>query len=147
MRFGNVYGPRSEQKTSVVAKFIKQALAGETLEIYGDGAQTRDFLFIDDLVDALILATESDFGGEVFQIATSRETTVNEIAFMVRDLMEKYGGKRVNVRYASPLKGEVVRNYSDISKAKALLGFDPKCDLRTGLEKTLQYFLAIPATS
>ncbi len=144
LRFGNVYGPRSKQKTSVIAKFIKQGLAGETLEINGDGAQTRDFLYIDDLLDALILSTASNCGGEVFQIATSQETTVNEIAIMVKEFIEKVAGKIVNIRYTPPLKGEVVRNYSDISKARALLGFDPKYDIRTGLQETVRYFLRIP---
>ena len=60
LRFGNVYGPRSLHKSSVVAKFIRQALDGETLEVYGDGTQTRDFIYIDDLVDALILSSHVD---------------------------------------------------------------------------------------
>ena len=67
LRFGNVYGPGSMHKSSVVAKFIRLAMAGETLEIYGDGSQTRDFIYIDDLVEALMLAaTRAGVGGEVF---------------------------------------------------------------------------------
>jgi len=69
LRFGNVYGPASGHKTSVVAKFIRQALAEEPLEIYGDGSQTRDFIYVDDLIESVILAgTKSGIGGEVFQM-------------------------------------------------------------------------------
>ena len=80
LRFGNVYGPLSGKKDSVVAKFIKQALAGEVLEIYGDGRQTRDFIYVKDLIGAILsAATKPGIGGEIFQIATSKETTVSEM--------------------------------------------------------------------
>ena len=77
LRFGNVYGPGSTHKGSVVAKFIRQALAGETLEIYGDGTQTRDFIYVDDLIKAIWQASRvPNIGGEESQIATNRETTL-----------------------------------------------------------------------
>ncbi len=80
LRFGNVYGPGSKHKTSVIAKFIKLALSGATIEIYGDGSQTRDFIYIDDLVEAIYLSAKSPKAvGEIFQIATSNETTVQEM--------------------------------------------------------------------
>lgn len=79
LRFGNVYGPLSGKRDSVVAKFIKQALAGETVEIYGDGTQTRDFIHVSGLTGAIRLAgTQPGIGGQTFQIATTREHTVNE---------------------------------------------------------------------
>lgn len=81
LRFGNVYGPRSSHKGSVVAKFIRHILAGEDLPIYGDGRQTRDFIYVDDLVNAILLSLDRPaVGGEVFQIATHREHTVDEVA-------------------------------------------------------------------
>ena len=81
LRFGNVYGPGSLHKSSVVAKFIREALNGETLEIYGDGFQTRDFIYVDDLIDAVMLAVNTpNIGGEAFQIATNKETTVGEMS-------------------------------------------------------------------
>jgi UDP-glucose 4-epimerase len=97
LRFGNVYGPRSKHKSSVVAKFFKSALAGETLEIYGDGNQTRDFIYIDDLIQAVILSVKADIGGEVFQIATHKETTVNEIAEKIKSLVKEQSIKQINV--------------------------------------------------
>ena len=78
LRFGNVYGPLSGHKNSVVARFIRQAINGETLEIYGDGYQTRDFINIDDLVRAIRLSEHKpEIGGEAFQIATNKETALS----------------------------------------------------------------------
>lgn len=141
LRFSNVYGPRSEYKDSVVAKFFKQALANEPLEVYGDGNQTRDFIYIYDLINAIILASKADTGGEVFQIATYKETTVNEISEAVKGLVEKETGKNVDIIYGEPRIGDVKRNFSDISKAKKILGFEPKYDLLTGLRETFKYFV------
>ena len=81
LRFGNVYGPRSNDKGSVVAKFVKHIIAGKPLTIYGDGNQSRDFVYVEDLVQAVLLALERPgIGGEIFQIATYKEHTVLEVA-------------------------------------------------------------------
>ena len=140
LRFGNVYGPLSKHKNSVVAKFLRQAFAGAPLEIYGDGSQTRDFIYIDDLIQAIILSVMSDAGGEAFQIATYRETTVNEIADKIRNLMERETGHKVTIVHGESRLGDVRRNYSDISKAKRVLGYTPAFDLDKGLENTFEYF-------
>ncbi|MEK9777274.1 MAG: NAD-dependent epimerase/dehydratase family protein, partial [Quisquiliibacterium sp.] len=116
LRFGNVYGPRSRKKSSVVAKFIRQALQGETCVIYGDGTQTRDFLYIDDLVRAVMLALEQPVGGETFQIATGMESTVSEVATMIANALAKRG-VQMQIAHDSPRLGDVMRNYSDTSKA------------------------------
>lgn len=140
LRFGNVYGPRSKRKNSVVAKFFKQALNGENIEIYGDGNQTRDFIYIDDLIRAIILSIKANIGGEVFQIATCKETTVNEIAERIKTLVEKYCGKNMNIIYRKQEFGDVRRNYSDISKARKILNYESKFDIEKGLKNTLEYF-------
>jgi UDP-glucose 4-epimerase len=140
LRFGNVYGPRSHHKSSVVAKFFKQALRGESLEIYGDGNQTRDFLYIEDLLQAILLAVRSDVGGEVFQIATSNETSVNEIAEIIRRMVEGHTGTRVDLIRVDPRVGDVRRNVSDISKARLVLGYRPAFEIHAGLEATFGYF-------
>ncbi len=141
LRFGNVYGPGCKHKDSVVARFLRRALAGKPLEIYGDGDQTRDFIYIDDIVRAISLAGQSGLGGEVFQIATHRETTVNEVAQSIRRLVEKRTGRKVGIFFGKKRRGDVKRNYSDISKAKRMLGFDPRFSMSQGLEKTLEYYL------
>ena len=146
LRFGNVYGPRSKHKSSVVAKFFKRALSGEPLEVYGDGNQTRDFIYIDDLIQAIILAINTPSAtsympwGEVFQIATHKETTVNEIAAKIKEIVESSLDKNVKIVHTSPRIGDVRRNYSDISKAKRILGYEPKYDLDKGLKATFEYF-------
>jgi len=147
LRFGNVYGPRSHHKNSIVAKFFRQAMRGEPLEIYGDGNQTRDFLFIDDLVQAIMLSVRAGIGGEIFQIATSIETSVNEIADLIRGMVETHTRRNVAVNRVQPRIGDVRRNVSDISKARHLLGYRPAFDIRTGLRATFEYFkhqMAVP---
>ncbi|VAV82231.1 UDP-glucose 4-epimerase [hydrothermal vent metagenome] len=141
LRFGNIYGTRSAKKESVVAKFIKRALGGETLEIYGDGTQTRDFIYIDDLTDAIRLGAATDRGGEVFQIATHKETTVSEIATLISALIKQETGRQVQVVHKGARIGDVMRNYSDISKARRVLGFEPKWTIEEGLKKTLRWYL------
>ena len=122
LRFGNVYGPRSRHKSSVVAKFIRQALRGETLEIYGDGTQTRDFIYIEDLTTAILAASRiENIGGESFQIATSKEHTVNEIVGYLIPMLEEVGYPRVRVEKKEFRLGDVKRNYSDTTKAKTIL--------------------------
>jgi UDP-glucose 4-epimerase len=142
LRFGNVYGPRSSHKGSVVAKFLRRILAGEPLTIYGDGNQTRDFIYIEDLAQAILLALEkTGIGGEVFQIATHKEHTVLEVAETLNRIAEKELGIKSDIVFEDERKGEVRRNYSDISKARKMLGFEPKFDLETGLERTFLWFV------
>jgi UDP-glucose 4-epimerase len=140
LRFGNVYGPRSKHKNSVVAKFFKQAFEGKALEIYGDGEQTRDFIYIDDLNQAIMLSVKADIGGEVFQIATYNETTVNEIAGKIKELVEKEIKRDVQVIYSESRLGDVRKSLSDISKARKMLGYKPRFDLDKGLRNTFKCF-------
>lgn len=144
LRFSNVYGPRSFHKGSVVAHFAKQLLSGEPLVIYGDGAQTRDFLYIEDLCDVLTTCLAPPgraAAGEVFQIATGRETTINQIAAMIRELASA-AGVAVDVRHSPARPGEVNRNFAAIAKAQRLLGYDPKTDLGDGIRATWDWFRA-----
>jgi len=142
LRFGNVYGPYSTHKSSVVAKFIKQIMSGKKLTIYGDGNQTRDFIYIDDLCAAMWASlTVADVGGEVFQIATHKEHTVSELAEQLNDFALKYLGKSSLVEHEAERKGEVRRNFSDISKAQRMLNWEPKWEFAKGIEETLKWFL------
>ena len=142
LRFGNVYGPGSLHKSSIVAKFIKQALNKETLEIYGDGAQTRDFIYIDDLINALRLSVTTDnIGGEAFQIASNQETTVGEITEKMVEILNQNGINDIDVINGETRLGDVKRNYSDTSKAKNRLGWQPTMNQNEGLKKTVEYFV------
>ena len=141
LRFGNVYGPGSTHKGSVVAKFIRQALAGETLEIYGDGTQTRDFVYVDDLIKAIWqAATVPGVGGEVFQIATNRETTLHELTELLVEELGNAGVKDVSVRHASSRLGDVQRNFSDTTKALNVLDWQANTSLKNGVRNTIRFF-------
>lgn len=141
LRFGNVYGPFSSHKSSVVAKFIRRAFEGNTLEIYGDGTQTRDFIYTEDLVHAIQkAATVEDIGGEKFQIATNKETTVLELTESLLEALEAFGVTDVNVEHGPQRTGDVQRNYSDTSKAKRMLRWTAGTPLEEGLKETIAWF-------
>ena len=143
LRFGNVYGPGSGHKNSVVAKFIKQAMHGDALEIYGDGTQTRDFVYIDDLSRAILLAaTRKYLGGEIYQIATNSETTVSEVVDILRKRFKEAGLGEITIVKSPPRLGDVKRNFSDTSKAAKSLGWKPEVGLWEGIERTIEWFQA-----
>ena len=141
LRFGNVYGPGSGHKGSVIAKFIGNAIAEKPIEIYGDGKQTRDFIYIDDLARAILLGSiKRDIGGETFQIASNTETSVAELVDRILPILRKKGIKNLAVVNTDKRKGDVKRNYSDTSKAKKLLGWESQTSLSKGLEQTATWF-------
>ena len=133
LRFANCYGPHSEHKTSVISKFIHQILHNEPLIIYGDGNQTRDFINVNDICQAIGLCIQhnNSIGGEVFQIASGKETTINELVNMLKQIT----AIDISVQYKPRRIGEIERNYSDIGKAKKALAFAPMIQLRDGLHE------------
>lgn len=140
LRFANCYGPYSEHKTSVVAKFIKRVKQYRSLVIYGDGNQTRDFIYAWDVCQAIGLSLNPFFSdicpqAQVFQIATGVETKILDLANMIRDLAIKSGLKAIKIVFRDTRKGEIRRNYSDINKAKKFLGFNPSVKFKDGLER------------
>jgi len=163
LRFGNVYGPGSSNKNSVVAKFTKQAMRGKSCEIYGDGNQSRDFIYIDDLINAIIKAanlpslshasslkssyalqfTPNPIWGEIFQIATSKEHTINEVAEILKNELQNQCNIDMAIKYCQPRAGDVKRNYSDTSKALERLEWRAEIELGDGIRKTIAWFLKI----
>ena len=147
LRFGNCYGPFSAHKGSIVAKFINDALAAKTWEIFGDGNQTRDFIYVDDITRAIVLAGEAtNIGGELFQIATNSETTVAALAEKLALILERYQIKAPQIVNADSRVGDVKRNFSDISKARTRLGWNAQVSLEDGLDRTVRWFLETYAT-
>lgn len=141
LRFGNVYGPGCDHKSSVVAAFVKRAIAGEPLEIYGDGGQTRDFIFVDDLVRAIRKAASvPGIGGQVFHIATAKETTITQLAALLKQVLAQHGFTGTELRDAPPRTGDVRRSFADASKAAALLGWRAGVPLEEGLARVVQWF-------
>lgn len=143
LRFSNVYGPLSSHKNSLVARCIRRVMEGLPIEIFGDGTNTRDFLYTEDLVRAILAAASvPGIGGEVFQIATSEETSVTELVDMLKFVFAKAGFATVTVEYAGKRIGDVGRNFADTRKADQLLGWKPKMTLEEGLRRTLAYFMS-----
>jgi len=138
LRFSNVYGPYSYHKGSVVAQFFRNLMQKEPLVIYGDGEQTRDFLYVTDLVEAILLADKGDTPGEVFQIASGRETSLRALLDAMKKAIPEL---TFDVCYEPARAGEIRRNYASIEKAHRMLGYDPKTRLEDGLKNTWRWFL------
>ncbi|HJP65498.1 MAG TPA: NAD-dependent epimerase/dehydratase family protein [Actinomycetota bacterium] len=137
LRFSNVYGPFSAHKSNAVPNFIKHGITGEPIEIYGDGGQTRDFIFVEDLCDALRRAVVTDgIGGEVFQVATGVETSIRELAETCQAVV---GGPN-EIRFGEARPGEVYKSSVEISKIRRVLGFEPEVSLRDGLARTAEWY-------
>ena len=143
LRFSNVYGPNSIHKTSLVAKFIKAIKDGIPFEIYGDGLQTRDFIYVDDLVDAIKQCTlSSKAGGEIFQVCTGTETTVNLVIDILSKMSHIQGLNTGNIEiaYTDPAVGDIKTNWASNEKITKMIGWSTKTDLYSGLEKTVEWF-------
>jgi UDP-glucose 4-epimerase len=139
VRFSNAFGPRSAHKGNVIPLFIRRILADEELVVYGDGTQTRDFVFVSDLADGLVRAAETPgIGGEVFQLASGVETSLNELLAKLGEV----SGRSPKVRREPPRAGEIQRNYSLVDKAFDRLGYRPQVQLADGLHATWEYFTA-----
>jgi UDP-glucose 4-epimerase len=143
LRFSNVYGPHSENKDgNLIPKYIMAAIKKEPFYIYGDGKQTRDFIYVGDLVRAIMAATKTESpGGEVFQVATNKPTSVLDVVRMLNRISLIYLKYSPEVIFRPGRKGEVKDNHADISKVKNILGFEPEVDLYNGLEKTFLWFM------
>jgi nucleoside-diphosphate-sugar epimerase len=135
-RFFNTYGPRMDKNDGrVVSNLINQALEGRDLTIYGDGSQTRSFCYVDDLIQAILLLIDSDEEGPI-NLGNPSEFTIKELATIVQEMIP--GTSKIVYK---PLPGDdPLQRKPDISKAIRVLGWEPKIDLRTGLQKTAEYF-------
>jgi len=135
LRYFNVYGPRiniNSDYSSVIGKFLKQKAEGKPLTIFGNGEQTRDFCYIDDVVDATIKAMKSKKlkGGEVINIGSGKSYSINYLADLI-------GGKR---KYLAPREGDVKHTQADITLAKKLLTWQPKVSFEEGLRRVKEWF-------
>ncbi len=139
LRYFNVYGPRQDpgsMYSGVIAKFSDDILAGRNPTVFGDGLQTRDFIFVRDVVEANFLAMNNrDLGkGEVFNIATGRRTSLLDLLNVLKDLV----GKNVNPQIKDARRGDVRHSVADITRAQRELGFTPRYGLREGLGELLE---------
>ena len=142
--FGS-YGPRQNLSWwgGPQSVFINSILAGETLPIHGDGLQTRSFTYVSDTVAGLAAVLESDMNGEIFNIGASEEITIKELATLIHELCATADPLQLQFIPYNDISGkryeDVRRRVPDTSKAKALLGFEAKVELRQGLEKTIAW--------
>jgi dTDP-glucose 4,6-dehydratase len=139
VRIFNTYGPRLQINDGrVISNFMKQALRGEPLTIYGDGSQTRSFCYVSDEVDGILRLSRSNEHLPT-NIGNPTEFTILECAKLVLDVT---GSKSEIVREPLP-QDDPKQRKPDITKAKMLLGWEPKIELREGLEKSLEYFKSV----
>lgn len=138
LRYGNVYGPRQSSKgeAGVFAIFCGQMLAGVQPVIYGDGSKVRDYVYIDDVAQANLLALEHGTG-EIFNVADGVPTTDYEVFCKLRDSMGIHG---LEPDYVAKRPGEIDRIYLDVTKAERLLSWKPRISLEEGVRRTASYF-------
>jgi nucleoside-diphosphate-sugar epimerase len=141
LRYFNVFGPRQDptsQYAAVVPRFIRAILAGEAVTIYGDGEQSRDFTFVDNVVQANLLAADAnDVSGEILNVATGTSVTVNGLADAIGALL----GTDVERTYEPDRKADVRASWADIGEAQRLLGYEPHVDFADGLRRTADHLL------
>jgi len=138
LRYFNVYGPRQDpnsQYAAVIPKFITRITSSQGPVIYGDGEQSRDFTYVMDVVEATILAAESEVTG-IFNIGTGKSITINQLAKLCIEMLSNY---YVNPIHEEPRKGDIRDSLANITGAKNF-GYSPKYDLEMGLHETIRSF-------
>jgi UDP-glucose 4-epimerase len=141
LRYFNVYGPKQDVRM-VVPRFFRQALANSPITVYGTGMQTRDFTYIDDAVEATVLAAQRVGGCEIANVCNSEEHTVQDLAEVVVRITDS----KSEIILLNPPEGrydfEVERRLGSADKLKQLIGFIPQTPFEEGLKRTLEYILA-----
>jgi UDP-N-acetylglucosamine/UDP-N-acetyl-alpha-D-glucosaminouronate 4-epimerase len=141
LRYFNVFGPRqspSSQYAAVIPLFITAIAAGEQIAIHGDGEQSRDFTYVDNVVDATIRAAKADgASGRAFNVAGGAPASVNHVAATIGAIL----GKPVDARFEPPRAGDIRDSWADLGAARAVLGYEPSVSLEDGLRRTADALL------
>ncbi|TQL97479.1 UDP-glucose 4-epimerase [Actinoallomurus bryophytorum] len=139
LRLANVYGPRQDPtgEAGVVGIFCGRALQGERPLVYGDGGQTRDYVYVGDVAQAFVTAARTDLAG-IWNIGTSRETSVLELI----DVVGKAAGRRLDPEFAPARPGEVLRSALAVERARAELGWTARTDLADGVREVYRWIEA-----
>ena len=142
LRYFNVFGPRQDpmsQYSAVIPKFVGAVMAGKRPVIYGDGEQSRDFTYVENVVEATLLAcTAQGVAGETINVACGQRVTLSELVKMIGRLLDT----EVDPVYETSRTGDVKHSLADIRKAQRLLGYAPKIDLEEGLRRTAEWLRA-----
>ncbi|NIR49001.1 SDR family oxidoreductase [candidate division KSB1 bacterium] len=140
LRFFNVFGPRQDPNShyaAVIPRFIQAVLSDRPPTVYGDGKQSRDFTFVEDLVNGIYKACHSkSAAGEVINVACGRRISLNHLLDLLRDI----SNKRITPEYTSPRPGDVRDSIAAIEKARNLLGYEPRFTMAEGLGKTYRWY-------
>jgi UDP-glucose 4-epimerase len=140
LRYFNVYGPRQDQNSqyaAVIPRFIQWALQGEPLEVHGDGLQSRDFTYIDNVVQANLQAAHSELGaGGVFNVGEGKSHTLLDLV----DLLEEITGTKLQLLHTAGRAGDVRYTRAEISDSQRCLGYRPRVSFEEGMAKTVEYF-------
>ncbi|HYE90286.1 MAG TPA: SDR family oxidoreductase [Terriglobales bacterium] len=140
LRYFNVFGPRQDPKSeyaAVLPRFILWALRGEPLEVHGDGHQSRDFTYIDNVVEANILAGQApEASGQAFNVGCGERTSLLDVIAMLESIL----GRPVGRRHSPSRGGDVAHTLADVSKAKQLMGYTPLVGFADGFRRTVEYF-------
>jgi len=138
LRYFNVYGPRQRPDSDYAAAipiFVRHLVNNETISIYGDGKQSRDFIFVKDVVRANLLAAESNVAGEAFNICTGRETTLLDLL----EELSEVSSRQPNVQFEAARPGDIYRSTGNPQKAYSILGFKAETSLAEGLQQTVEW--------
>ncbi len=145
LRYFNVFGPHQDpmsQYAAVIPRFITAIAAGEAPRIHGDGEQSRDFTYIDNVIAANLLAADSAGGaGQAFNVACGDRFTLNQLVSELGGIL----GSDVRAEHGPERPGDVKHSHADISRARETLGYAPAIDFRAGLERTVAFFVERPA--
>src|SRR4051794_8358924 len=140
LRYFNVFGPRQDplsQYAAVIPNFIGAALGDRPATVFGDGDQSRDFTYVEDVVEATVLAMDCErAAGQVFNVASGRSVSVNRLLEEIRALT----GRDLPVRHVAARRGDVRHTEADISRARDVLGYRPRFERDDGLERTIEHF-------
>jgi UDP-glucose 4-epimerase len=142
LRYFNVFGPRQDpasQYAAVIPRFIAAMLAGRQPTIYGDGRQSRDFTYIDNVVHGNLLAADAEaklVAGQTINVAGGRSTSLLELVAVLNDLL----GTAIEPVHWAPRPGDVRESLADIAQARSRLGYEPQVDFQQGLRRTIDYY-------
>jgi nucleoside-diphosphate-sugar epimerase len=145
IRYFNVFGPRQDPNsayTGVISIFLKALLEGRPSTIHGDGEQTRDFTYVANVVDGVLRACTAPASGMVINVATGGRVSLNELYAT----LSRLAGVSIEPVYGAVRAGDVKHSQADITRARDVLGYEPKVSLEEGLKKTLEWFRARPAS-
>jgi UDP-glucose 4-epimerase len=140
LRYFNVFGPRQDPHSpysAVISRFVEAALRGTRPLVYGDGEQSRDFTYVDNVVEANLLACQAEgVEGMVFNVATGERHTLNQLLSALSSIV----GHKVEPEYSSPRRGDVRHSQAALEKARRFLGFQPQVGFQEGLERTVEWY-------